>query len=205
MLPATLQSLIPAQVNGQHNEVEHLAETASAAEAGSLYAAAKQRLQQVNDWASYCGWLSSAFQLTDSAGRPLMRTAARGEFIRINMPGPGSSAGDGYDWVQIEKIEEQETPELRYYLMQVRPAAQPGKDAKPIAHFFDETATSSFLLVQQGTQVAMYILGRNEVPNQQALNTLDKLRNAVTGSTAAVGISQLQWKALAKGVLEAQH
>ena len=43
--------------------------------------------------------------------------------------------------------------------------------------------------------------GRNEVPNTEADNLLDKARNAVVAIGAMIGLSELQWEKLVKGLV----
>jgi hypothetical protein len=50
-------------------------------------------------------------------------------------------------------------------------------------------------------KITATVYGRNEVPNVAARNITDKIRNAVVGSTGAIGISKIQWKALVTGLL----
>ena len=50
------------------------------------------------------------------------------------------------------------------------------------------------------------INGRNEVPNtKEAQTLLARLRNAIVALGAIVGIANLQWSSLAKGLLEPEE
>ena len=59
----------------------------------------KDRLQNVNQWKEYAGNISADFRLVDKAGREVQRQAKKGDYFKIDIPGPGSQSGDGYDWV----------------------------------------------------------------------------------------------------------
>ena len=71
-----------------------------------------------------------------------------------------------------------------------------------IAHFFEEGATSTFILQLQNNTVFASYYGRNEVPNTDVERLTDKVRNALVGMAAYVGISEIHWKALLKGFLK---
>ena len=52
-----------------------------------------------------------------------------------------------------------------------------------------------------GTVTAHY-KGRNESPNTDELALTDKVRNVVVAGGALAGVSELQWRALLKGLLD---
>lgn len=72
----------------------------------------------------------------------------QGDYICIDIPGPGNIEAKGYDWVQC-------APSID--------PTQPGHTN--IAHFYSEAATSTFMI--SGTEKCIYacIYGRNERPN----------------------------------------
>ena len=86
--------------------------------------------------------------------------------------------------------------------MQVRPSPYPLSGETEIAHFFRDSATSSFMLVRELCQVTAAIYGRNEVPNTDLSNPLDKIRNEIIGNTGAIGLNTMQWKSLVSTVLK---
>jgi hypothetical protein len=161
-------------------------------------------LWDVNEWTDHCGALSAGFQLTDDEGEPLKGHAAVDDYIRIDIPGPATSEGRGYDWVRIEKIEQ---PAIlapgAISLLQVRPCSNPqAKDTTATAHFLQEHATSTFIIEWGDKEISATVYGRNEVPNTEHPGVADKVRNAVVGSLGAIGLSKIQWKALVRGLLE---
>ena len=87
--------------------------------------------------------------------------------------------------------------------MRVRPAPNPHKNAgdKEAAHFFKDEATSNFLIERKGTMVSAAVYGRNEKLNLTTEKLSDKVRNAVVGTTAVMGLSIIQWKKLVKGLI----
>lgn len=197
---------IPAQVKGEETETSHTLTADSDISAHRYYELAQRRMEDVNHWGDICGKLSSSFSLMDEYGNPFSGTAAEGLYIRIDVPGPGTEQGKGYDWVLIEKVEGHVlNNEQELFFIQARPAANPQEDNNKTAHFLQNDATSSFTLVRDGNELKATVYGRNEIPNtKETENIIDKVRNAIVGSSGALGISKLQWKALVKAVLEVE-
>lgn len=197
--------VIPAQQSGTKTDTQCRVSLQSAAAATHLFQLARERLLQVNNWQQVCGHaLSASFCLTDNTGRPIYRHAAPGDHIRIDLPSPGPQDGAGYDWVRIEEIEEKDSTDQTsaYIVLQVRPAIPPGHSAQqPVAHFFKNFATSSFVVRRHHKQVIASIHGRNEHPNTATGNWLDKIRNILISFSAMIGLSKPQWKCLAKGLI----
>lgn len=194
---------IPAQYTGEETETSHAIEAPDETTALAWFDILALRLKDVNNWNKWCGFLSSGFQLTDGDGNKLALAAAEGQFIQIDIPGPGPIAGNGYDWVKIEKLEQVKLNESQeFVLLQARPSASPLNKDNGIAHFLEDQATSSFVVKREGVTLTATVYGRNEVPNVQVHETADRIRNAVIGSAGAIGISRLQWKALAKGLFD---
>jgi hypothetical protein len=148
--------------------------------------------------------LTTNFQLADDTGEPLQGRATEGDFIQIDLPGPGPRAGRGYDWVKIEKIASPSVQGTdRLFLVQVRPSPDPQiKGSDRTAHFLEKSATSTFVIEREGKKVTATVFGRNEVPNTDESDGIDKLRNAAIGTIGAIGLSKVQWKSLVEGLLE---
>lgn len=199
-----VQNPIPAQNKGAQSDVSQQVSCVDAAQAGDLFRIAKDRLLHVSDWKEISEGFSSEFQLTDTQGNTLDRPAREGDFFQIDIPAPGSSSGDGYDWVQIEEIKEQKdlSNDVEIISMRVRPAKNPLAADGDTAHFFKDDATSTFLVKRHGSEVSAEVHGRNEVPNTESEGLADKIRNTVIGIGAALGFSKPQWTHLVKGLLK---
>lgn len=198
------KDIVPEQKTGKEVNTEHTISLASREEAERLFKTAAHRLMDVNQWEDLCGTGSANFQLTDKHGNNVTRTAIEGDHFKIDIPGPGSVEGRGYDWVQIEKIEESIDCEKdnESIAIRVRPAPNPTTPGNEVAHFFNEEATSSFIIEREGTLVKAGVYGRNEKPNTVIKNLVDKARNAVIALGAVSGISSVQWQKLSKGLIQ---
>lgn len=194
---------VPAQYKGEETETSAERQAGNEQAAIAIFERAVRRLQNVNEWGKLCGALSSEFQLVDKLGEEVDGPASPGLYIRIDIPGPGNSVGKGYDWVLIEQMEDvQLNDRQQVFFLRARPAGHPLQKHAGTAHFLKEEATSSFVITRDGEEVTATVYGRNEVPNTDAPDMMDKIRNAVIGAGGAIGISKLQWRALVKSLLE---
>jgi hypothetical protein len=202
-IPDYIEGLLPPQTRGEATQTAAEVLTEREEDARYVFERASERLLDVNQWTDMCGSLVAGFQLTDEMGKDLQGHAAVNDFIRIDIPGPGPREGRGYDWVQIEKVEQAVvTATDGLFFIQVRPSpAPPVRTGAAPAHFLEDSATSTFVLERKGKRVTMTVFGRNEVPNSRLPDNPDKLRNKIVGSLGAIGLSKVQWKALVQGML----
>jgi hypothetical protein len=192
---------VPHQEFGNKIDVVEHIEFSSSEEAIAFYQVARERLLNVNQWAKISAIRLSTFELTDSSGHNLSRIVQEGDFIKIDIPGPGTHAGDGYDWVKVESLKEESEETSEITSITVRPAAQPKGTSEETAHFFENSATSTFIVRRSGNTVFAEEHGRNEVPNTQTDHLIDNVRNTLIGWSARLGLSYPQWKSLVKGLI----
>jgi len=194
---------LPPQEEGAVTNIEATEELKRIEEARELFTAAKKRLLNVNQWDKVCGKMSAVFKLTDEKGNEIEGSPKVGNHFKIDIPGPGTASGDGYDWVRVEAVEENQDDkdDTESILIRVRPADNPTNNDNNVAHFFSGKATSNFVVSREKNTVTAAVYGRNEVPNTSTDKPLDKTRNAVVGTTAIAGFSNPQWKSLANGIL----
>lgn len=192
---------VPSQETGSEMNVVEQIELATPAEAIYFFQTVKERLLDINCWTQLAGGGMSDFFLTDAWGKPVQRKATGGDHIKIDIPGPGTKAGDGYDWVTIEEIKLETLDDGEVLSMRARPSANPLSDAEETAHFLTSEATSTFQVKRLGNKIYAEEHGRNEVPNTGMDHTLDNIRNTFVGWGAKIGFSYPQWKALVKGLL----
>ncbi|MEI9918394.1 MAG: hypothetical protein WDO14_06270 [Bacteroidota bacterium] len=198
------QDPIPVQHTGEHSDIEERIESSTLRQAHSTFVEAARRLLNINEWRDLSGPLSASFMHADSNGRKLDRVPKPGDLIRINIPGPGTATGEGYDWVRIETIEDKPNPagNEELFLIRVRPVSSPLNNEHDIAHFFDDTATSTFMIERKGLVVTASVHGRNEQPNKDVERPIDKMRNEVVANLATSGVATRQWTMLTKGILK---
>lgn len=195
---------VPQQKEGTKKDIDHTVTAADENEARKLFIIARNRLVDVNHWKNFSGPASATFRLTDQSGNEVMRNVENGDLLKIDLPAPGPAEGKGYDWVKVEAVEESADPngEKESIAIRVRPTPSPLTKGNETAHFFNDKATSSFIIERNGKHVTAAVYGRNEVPNTETNNIIDKVRNAIVGSTAILGFSNVQWKSLIKGLIE---
>ncbi len=193
---------VPVQEQGARSDTASHQEFDTFNAAAEFYQAVCSRLLDVNHWKEISKGLSAAFRLTDGVGNLKEGDPEVGDHFCISIPGPGNKAGDGFDWVQVEVAERQENVQAgeACTLLRVRPCESPISPSGT-AHFFDSSATSTFLVRLKGNKVSAEVHGRNEKPNTNAPAVRDKVRNSLVSTGAAAGMSAIQWKNLTDGLV----
>ena len=195
--------LVPQQAKGAKSDTCQSVDFKSKEEAISFYGIAKMRLQDVSNWHKLCGLVSATFTMIDSSGNKIRRLIKEGDYIRIDIPGPGSKIGHGFDWVRIEAVTAHHDPikDIDQIALRVRPAKNPKEKVNGTAHFFKKDATSTFMVVREMNKVTAEIHGRNELPNIKQVVKMDSIRNTLIAIGAMIGLSKWQWSNLAKGIV----
>ena len=194
------ETLIPEQHQGIHKELHEVAEFPEESAAGAAFQTAKARLLNVNGWTETAVGESAEFRLCDTGGEPLTRSAAEGDLVRIRLP--GAKRPDGiYDWVRLASVREGvDADGCPWILLTTQPVADPQEPSADTAHFFDDGSTGTFIIRLNGTQVEGNHYGRNELPNTDG-GILEKARALVVTIGAYLGMSDVQWRNLVKGLL----
>lgn len=201
MNPLQTSSIVPENVAGKAVDLEESANEKTPEDAVNTFNRACARLLNPPIWHELAGALSATFELKNAEGQGVERLAETGDFLRIDVPGPGPSAGDGFDWVKLEAIEENTIPDAAAsFAIRLRASSPPQEGKAITAHFFDETATSTFVVQRRENTVTVSYHGRNEVPNTDG-KLSDKIRNTLVATGAAIGLSELHWKSLLQGLL----
>lgn len=194
--------IIPPQCTGTEIEVDASVELKNINEAKTFYKIAKSRLLQVNNWHHVAGIISAKFQLIDATGSKVERNAAKNDYLKIDIPGPGSTEGDGYDWVLVEALNEVSDGENESIGFRVRPCKNPFGKKNEIAHFYADEATSNFIVIREGTNVIAWVVDHNLIPNDHAEFLVDKLRDTTIGMGAISLFSKIQWQGLSDGIIK---
>ncbi|RYE25439.1 MAG: hypothetical protein EOP51_04155 [Sphingobacteriales bacterium] len=195
---------IPEQEQGAAKDFRRQVTMETAEDAEDMFLLAKERLLNVNEWKNIIDGNSAEFQLCDHHGHPLLRHAHLGDYVKIDLPGPGPLSGGNSDWVHIEKVIYDDYPDENgeTISIQLRPTSAPDKPNNETAHFFTDASTSTIQIKRWGKIVAAYYHGRNELPNTETDNVFDKVRNLAVATTAIVALSSVQWTNLLDGLLK---
>jgi hypothetical protein len=195
---------VPIQKKGSYHDTEAKKTYADPEQVNEGFNILKERFMLINNWKSYCGEGFADFKLFDSEGRMVERFPLIGDYIRIDIPGPGTVEAKGYDWVEITDLFEEQTHDicLDFMMMTCRPSKNPqDKTSEHIVHFYSDQATSTFGIFKGRNFIEAGIYGRNETPNMDA-EFIDKARNLMIAAGGMIGISKIQWKTLVDGFLD---
>ncbi|MBC7867606.1 MAG: hypothetical protein H7X88_08735 [Gloeobacteraceae cyanobacterium ES-bin-316] len=185
-------------VDAEHFVVEETIETAIV-----TYNRACTRLLNPPVWQQLTPGIDVTFKIAAQGKEAAHKLAEEGDYFMIDIPGPGPAAGQGYDWVKVETIEENTVPDTDDSLaMRLRAAANPNNPGEGVAHFFNQEATSTFIIKRKGTKVTFSYHGRNEISNTGEVKLVDKIRNGVVALGAESGLSEVYWSKLVKGMLQ---
>jgi len=194
--------IVPPQYKGKEIRSEASQNANFEEEAKALFAIAKKRLLDVNNWNNIAGAVTARFQVIDENGREVSGPVKQNDHVRISIPAPGSKEGDGYDWVHVEELKEINESSFQSVGFRVRPAGNPFSNKNETAHFYSEDATSSFIVTRNGTKITSLIIDRNLQPNTDSSSLVDKVRDVMVGVSAIAGFSKIQWQGLADGLLD---
>jgi hypothetical protein len=193
---------VPKQVKGKQSDNEACVVVDDPQSAGLHFSQVKERLLNVNQWKDISGPQSASFVVHNERGEPLDRQVQVGDYIRIKIPGPGLSTGNGYDWVKVLDITESRDGDTEQVTMMVKPSDNPQNSTSETAHFFDESATSTFIVKREGRTLTAEVHGRNEETNKEITQTIDKLRNTLVAAGATTVFSDIQWRKLAESLVK---
>jgi len=197
--------IVPEQDSGFSLKTEKAITLQTERDALSFFRTVRKRLLDVNNWKNLAGDFSAEFQVTNEKGYPVKGEVYKGCYFRIDIPGPGTKSGQGYDWVNVEEVKEVAEPGMESLGIRVRPAPSPGESQGDTSHFYDADATSNFIVTREGKKITAAVYDRNVKPNVEASTVTDKIRDAVVGSAGIAVFSKLQWSNLVDGLLKYPH
>lgn len=189
---------VPKHIKGSFHDTENTRFFQDAESAFESFKVLKDRFLTINYWLDYADDLGADFKLYDKQGNLKKTLPEIGDFIRIDIPGPGSREGEGFDWVEIIDFQHNQSENneiLEQLLLKAQPSVKPGKSNKKIAHFYHAEASSTFIISRGIDYIKFGIYGRNESPNFDA-ELLDTLRNFWIAFGGMFGLSKIQWKHL---------
>ena len=194
---------VPVQKKGAFHDTESKRSFESEELVANHFEILKDRFFSINRWKEYGGDLSADFRLFDCDGSYVERMPTKGDYIRIDIPGPGDIKARCYDWVEVMKIDDRcYGDELERYLLVCRPSAVPQSNKEHIAHFYARESSSSFIISRGIDYIKAGIYGRNEVPNISRSGFFGRIRNLLVSIGGFFQITKIQWKTLADGFLD---
>jgi hypothetical protein len=193
--------IVPNQQTGRAIDAVSNVELSKEEEAKTFFRQVKERLRDVNHWKEIAGTLSATFQLVDPNGKEVSRMAEKGDYFKIDIPGPGTKTGEGFDWVQIEEVEDTSLPDGERFGFRVRPTDNPQNQKSDVAHFYSEDSTSSFIIERRNNVITASVHDRNTKPNTDTDKPIDKIRDAIVGAAGVATFSKIQWKNLTDGLV----
>ncbi|MEO6283137.1 MAG: hypothetical protein ABIO93_07105 [Dyadobacter sp.] len=192
---------VPENRHGDSIDTETSRVFRDTAEARALFNRAKLRLFDVNRWHECSGEQLAHFMLADTTGNQVPGPAQEGHYIKIDIPGPGTQKGDGFDWVIIEEVKEERTGTTESLALRVRPADDPTSEGHDTTHFYSKESTSTFIVAIDQLTVSAGVYDRNLEANPESDNLFDKVRNAIIGFIGKKALSVIQWKVFTEGLL----
>ena len=196
------EEIIPEHYTGRTIDTDRSLELTSTEEAKIFFDVVKARLLDVNSWGKMAGIATADFQVVDRDGREVNRPVREGDYFKIDVPGPGSLDGEGYDWVRVEEIKSVSDVTMESLGVRVRPSKNPQNTDEHISHFYSKESTSNFIVTREGKTITAGVYDRNTKPNTEVDDPVDKARHWVVGLSALVWFSRFQWHQLVKGLLD---
>ncbi len=193
--------IIPENYTGRIIDTDDTIEFDTIEEAESFFEEVKLRLLNVNSWSKIAGILTADFQVVDAEGKEVNRPVRKGDYFKIDVPGPGSLDGEGYDWVRVEAVNSTSEADVESLGIRVRPCANPQDADDHISHFYSEQSTSNFVVTREGKKITAGVYDRNTKPNVDAEKPFSKIRHYLVGLSAVVWFSKYQWFKLVEGLL----
>lgn len=192
-------NLIPEQRTGGYSDTVSSEKFDSSLQAQHHFSLVKHRFFDIKKWSEYAKVPGAEFQLYNAAAAETDGKPQVGYYFRITMPFPKNPAGQESDWVQVEEIQEGEN----FAAMRVRPVHSPLGSETEETHFFQDEATSTFIVKCVADEVFAEVHGRNEKPNISAeYGIIENIRNAAVAIGGMLFGSKFQWKSLTAGLVE---
>ncbi|SDG39093.1 hypothetical protein [Epilithonimonas hungarica] len=194
---------VPWQHSGAYHDTESIKKIVASDLLAQKFEILKERFFSINHWKDYCGKGSADFRLFDSGGSYIERIPQKGDFMRIDIPGPGDIEAKGYDWVEIVLVDDHcSDDELERYLICCRPSKIPGSNTDHIAHFYSRESSSTFVISRGHDFIKTAVYGRNEIPNYKKTGFWGRIRNFLISTGGYTRITKMQWKSYTDGLLD---
>lgn len=190
------------QVKGGHHDSVELLTFRNRSNCELFFEKVKTVFLNINCWGELFGE-GTEFQVCDINGNEKYGIPKIGDLIKIKIPGPKSTIGEGDDWVEIVEIINVENLKFHKYGYVFSPCSKPG--TKPIAHFFESEAKNYFFIKKFANEISAEVHGRNEVPNYDNLSLVDIARNFLVAYKGILGFSKAHWESWVKNILDKKY
>jgi hypothetical protein len=156
------------------------------------FSRSKERLFNVNAWSDIPGIANATFELFDDNGNRIDRNKVeKGDFIKIDLPGPLP-----FYWVRVNEV----TDEKDAAQFTVQPTYDPtdrADDKQVTDHFFQDKARSIFRVERKGKEITAMEIGINEAINNKEDEAGSKgVINTLVSEGGWAGFQKYQWKNL---------
>lgn len=194
---------IPSQVHGDFQDIVSMQCAETVEETVNQFEKLQLRLRSINKWHSFSDKVKTKFSLYDPEANQPTEILKVGNLIRIDIPGPGNPSGSGYDWTRIIDIQNGEDNQTTpFYAITIKPCSAPDSEDEPVAHFYNEEASNTFIVRRVGTCIYAEVHGRNEIENTSDVPVLDLVRNKAIAIGSKHGLGSLNWLAFTQALLE---
>lgn len=192
---------VPGQKEGAFQDTESHKKFDSPEAAFTNFDILKTRFLSVNEWQNYCGKSTAEFKLFDENGQHVNRKPQEGDYIRIDIPGPGDFEAKGFDWVEITEMDNNTSE--KSCRITCKPSKDPTGQSSKIAHFYSAKTSSTFIISIMGHSLKVGVYLRNELPNSQT-GFLNRVRNFLISLGGNTRFTKIQWKSFTNGMLDFQ-
>ena len=195
--------VLPSQFKGSSHDIVSMHCANTLKKARNNYEILKHRLQAVNKWHTFSEKIRAEFFLVNPNTFLETTSFSTGNLVKIDIPGPPSPSGKGYDWTEITEIQEDENDDnYQFYAFTLRPCANPETKSDTISHFYNAEATNTFVIRRLGNCIYIEAHGRNQTENTSDVPLLDQVRNKAIAVGSKLGLGSLNWLGFTSALLE---
>jgi hypothetical protein len=193
---------IPKHIRGKSSDIVSMVCKEDEILAIEHFKEVKNHLISVNKWHTYSDDIRTDFYLVDENDNLVSKGFEIGNYIKINIPGPGNPSGKGFDWTEITSIQDgSDETNNPFFAFTVKPCAAPNVASNSTTHFYTDDTTNTFVARCVSNCVYLEVHSRNELENTKNVPILDKIRNKAIAVGGKLGLGNLNWDAFTKGLL----
>ncbi len=197
-----LYPTIPTQLHGDFQDIVSIKCLDTIEEAVKEFEKLENRLRSVNEWHTFSEKIKTKFALFDPETNKSSTILKIGNLIKIDIPGPGNPSGSGYDWTRIIDIQTgEESQNFPFLAIRIKPCPAPDAKDQPVAHFYNDEASNTFIVRRMGTCLYAEVHGRNEIENTNDVPVLDFVRNKAIALGSKHGLGGLNWLGFTQAIL----